>query len=318
MASKLSFQDRVLKAAEILSISPSDLMKQFEEYDFKNTPETIQLLEADTTSLEDLMDILKVCVPSKGMKFNKIRAKAAASILKGGNPFEKEEPITASVSPRIDSTIVELIKSGRPIEQWNDRELLEKYAKDRDYEVEQELHKRAKQQHFIVLLPGKDSQNKELIDIDTSLDLLKSARKRTNPSILAKLDGKIVPVYRITELNPDDRIMELCPICLESLYKGYCEKCNINVSMIGDEQRAYMALIAKTEKNLGVSDKKAIVASASKGLEDLKNTWPSLAASFDQMKLIGNLPRLRFIANRPSQADPFFQDGNRAFGNKAY
>jgi hypothetical protein len=218
-------------------------------------------------------------------------------------------------------TLAEIMKSNRPIEQWSDRELLERFSKEREYEVEQELHKRAKQQNFIVLVPAEKryEPGKEVIDIETSLELLKAARKRTNPTMLP-VEGKVLPVYKITELNPEDRIVELCPLCGESLYKGYCEKCQQNFSAIGDDARAYVNLIAATDTFSvdSFSDRKAVVVCAQKGLEDLKGAWPSLVQKFDELKLTNSLPRLRVVLNRPSVADPYFQDGNRVFGHNKF
>jgi hypothetical protein len=130
-------------------------------------------------------------------------------------------------------------------------------------------------------------------------------------------DKKIVRVYRITELNPDDRIVELCPICGEILYKGYCSKCELDFSGVGDDERSYVKLISNSEKfnARSHSDRKAVHASASKGLEDLRTTWPSIAPTFDDLKLTNSLPKLRMIKNIPATqvADPFHVSGNRSF-----
>lgn len=316
MASDLT--PRIEKAAELLAVKPESLTKSLENNGIKNDSTGISLLEASTTSIDDITTIL-VSVDPKGLPSKKLQLKAAASILKGSDPFKKEEEfkLEKSDSKLYADAVVESIKMARPIEQYSDRELLERYAKDKEGSVEQELHKRAKQQNFIVLKHGKFEPGKEEIDIDLSLDLLKTARKRTNPSMIS-LEGKILPVYRITELNLEDRILEICPICSESLYKGYCEKCQVSFASIGDDERAYVNLISESDNfnPNSFSDKKAVIASATKGLEDLKQTWPSLAQKFDELKATSSLPRLKIVANRPSQADPFFQNGNRAFGNR--
>ena len=67
------------------------------------------------------------------------------------------------------------------------------------------------------------------------------------------------------------------------------------------------------------SDRKAVFASASKGLEDLKTTWPSLIQKFEELKATNSLPKLRVLSSRPTTIkDPFFMDGNRSFGQKTY
>lgn len=317
MASDLT--NRIIKAAELLAVDSKSLTKSLEENGIKNDSTGISLLEASTTSIEDITAIL-VSTEPKGLSLKKLQLKAAASILKGFDPFKKKETVLGKTDPSLYvDTVVDIIKTTRPLEQQNDRELLERYAKDREHSVEQELNKRAKQQNFIVLKPGKFEPGKEEIDIELSMDLLRTARKRTNPSMIS-LDGKVLPVYKITELNLDDRIIEICPICKESLYRSYCEKCQVSFVGIGDDERAYVNMVSNSENfnPNSFSDKKAVVASAMKGLDDLKQTWPSLIQKFDELKATNSLPRLNIVANRPSQADPFFQNGNRAFGNKTY
>ena len=63
------------------------------------------------------------------------------------------------------------------------------------------------------------------------------------------------------------------------------------------------------------SDRKAVHASASKNLSDMRITWPSISPTFDDLKATNSLPKLRMIKNMPAVqvADPFHVSGNRAF-----
>jgi hypothetical protein len=118
-----------------------------------------------------------------------------------------------------------------------------------------------------------------------------------------------------------DRIVELCPICGDAMYKGFCDKCQLNFGNVGPDERAYVKLIVdKTGFDpRSLSDRKAVHASASKGLSDLRLTWPCTAYLFDELKLTNDLPRLRIMSSKPSSvADPFFNNGSRAFGNRQY
>jgi hypothetical protein len=320
MGSNPSFSDRVSKAAEILAVSSNDLVVVLKQNGINDTDMGVSLLNASTTSIEDLSEILQSGVPSA----KKLQLKAAAAMLKGDDPMQKnpEPRVVNAVSPGADmQPLADFLKSSKPIQQWCDRDLLIRYADQREYEVEQELHQRAKNQPFIVLRPGKHEPGKELLDLETSLELLKAARKRTNPSIIPN-GNSVVQVYRITDLNLPGRILETCPICGQTLWKGYCEKCQANFAGIGDDERAYVKLVSISDQfDAGsFSDRKHLLASAGKGLEDLKSTWPSIAKKFDELKLIGGLPKLRVVANRPSAtvSDPFFQEGNRAFGNRKF
>lgn len=322
MAHNSSFSDRVSKVSEILNVPFFTVSGILKKEGLEDTPSGISLLNASTTTVEDLIEILRTGIPEA----KKLQIKAAASALKGDDPLQKNpEPraVNAITTDQLVQPFMEYLKSSKPIQQWSDKELLERYAEKREYEVEQELHQRSKNQSFIILLPGKHEPGKEAIDIEASLELLKSARKRTNPTMISHPNsGTIVQVYRITELNLQDRIMEICPICGQILWKGFCEMCQVNFASVGDDERAYVKLISDSDRfNAGsFSDRKQLIASASKGLDDLKTTWPSIVKKFDELKLTGDLPKLRIVANRPCStvADPFFQDGNRAFGNRKF
>jgi hypothetical protein len=197
-----------------------------------------------------------------------------------------------------------------------DKELLELYAEERGYEIEQELHKRAKFKRFVILKPGKYEPGKEVIDIDNTLELLKKARKIEIPS-MASIDGKVLQVHRITELNPEDRKTELCPICGKPLFQGYCQDCGFDFGGIGMDERSYVKLVTQKEgfNPQSFSDRKALHASAVKGLEDLILTWPSVNPEFEELKLTNNLPQLVIVKPVLSEKkmDPFHQNGNRTY-----
>jgi hypothetical protein len=198
-----------------------------------------------------------------------------------------------------------------------DMELLSLWDKSRDNQTEQELNRRAKGQPFIVLKSGTQTPGKETIDIEYTLEMLRTSRKRVNPTIIPYGNNTYASVYKITDLNLNDRIIELCPICGEILWRGYCSECDSNFAGIGDDERSYIKLIVDSGKinTKTASDRKAVVVSASKGVEDLKVTWPGIFKDFEELRLTGNLPKLRKIANRPSKApaDPFHVSGNRQF-----
>lgn len=303
---------RFTQAAELLAVNTDSLIKVFGENGISNDSTGIFVLESKTTTMEDIVEIID------GLEGDipKLKKKTAAGILKGEGKEKK-------ALPSIDQSIVEELKMGRPIEQWTDEDLLKRYADKREYEVGQELHKRAKQQRFVVLMPSENgySPGKEVIDISKSLELLKNARKRTNPSMIPVENGARL-VYYIIELNIQDRLIEICPFCGGTLYQGYCDHCPVNLVGIDDDSRAYMALISKMDNfnSKSMSDRKAVVTSAMKGLENLKSDWPSLSNVFEELKILNTLPQLRVIASRPAKKvdDPFFQDGYRSVGNKKF
>jgi hypothetical protein len=216
-----------------------------------------------------------------------------------------------------NAALIEFIQANKPIGQMTDPELLSQWDKNRDELTEQELNRRSRGIAFIVLKSGTQIPGKEVIDTDYTLEMLKSSRKRTNPTIIPYTNNTFATVYKISELNLNDRVIELCPLCGEILWKGYCAECDSNFAGIGDDERAYVKLIVESGKiNIKTaSDRKAVVVSAVKGIDDLKITWPGIIKEFEELRLTGNLPKLRKIANRPSKApaDPFHVSGNRQF-----
>lgn len=317
MATDLSsFTARLENASKALKISQEELQKILTANGIEESDEGLRYLNSKIATLEVLESILQ---PS----FNAgvLQIKAAAMFLKGEDPFEetntnKKQEVPVSTNSSTD-VLIKYLDANTPIPNLKDRQLLELWAADRDPEAEQELIRRSKGQHFIVLKPGKYDAGKEEIDIEQSLELLKSTRKRTNPSIMPGDNDTYVSIYKVTELNMDDRIIEICPICDEFLFKGYCSKCESNFSGIGDNERAYVKLIVDSgEFNVSsFSDRKALLVSAGKGLDDLKNIWRKIRKEFDELKATGDLPKLRRIMDRPAQQkmDPFKVAGNRSF-----
>ena len=303
---------RVESASKVLDVPAEKILAMLKDEGIEDSNAGLLILDSPTTTIEDLVDILATCAAKK------LKLKAAASLLKGEN-LERPKPVDNI--PPTTNNFIEAMKIMRPIQQWNDKELLEKYNQDKDPEIEQELHKRSSGRNFIVL-SSTSEQGKEIIDIENSLELLKQARKRVTPSFLPIGDqGAVRPIYPILSLNIHDRMIELCPICGETLFKGYCQHCQANFAPISDDERAYVRLIANSG-NFEVkshADRKAVFASASKGLEDLKATWPSIIQKFEELKATNSLPKLRILISRPTSVkDPFFTDGNRSFGNKTY
>lgn len=307
----------VSEAAKTLGKPVSHLRATLLKIGIKDDEEGYKLLRARTTTEDYLSKVIR----DRFSDAPELKVLAAASILKGNNPFEEEkvEEAPVTVPAPVDTTaaiILEAVTANRTPAQMKDRELLEVYAKDRDYEIEQELHKRARFKRFIVLVPGKYEPGKEVIDIEKSLDILKKARRMEIPQ-MASFDGKILQVLRITELNPEDRKTELCPICEKPLFQGYCQDCGLDFSGIGIDERSYVNLVKENGSfdRESFSDRKAVHASASKGIEDLKITWPVIAPIYDDLKISNNLPRLVIMKPVMSEKkmDPFHAEGNRSY-----
>lgn len=313
---------RFAKAAEVLKLQESETTKLKEVLSaigIEEDDDGLKYLNSRVVSQEDLIESLKKVFVDKGM----FCIKAAAMYLKGNDPFEEEVPqvIKPEIPVSSDTSgaaIIEFIQANKPIGQMTDQDLLTMWMKNRDEAMEQELNRRAKGQPFIVLMPGKHLPGKENLDVALTLELLKAARKRTNSTISPRDDGTFATVYRITELNINERIIELCPICGEILWKGYCNGCDSMFANVGDDERAYVNLVANSGRMnpKSSSDRKALVISAGKGIDSLKADWPILAAIFDELKATENLPKMKKIADRPSVMPTEIKDPFHVYGKR--
>ena len=320
---------RAEKAAKILSVQASDIIKVLDNAGISSSDNGLEILNSPTTSIKDIADIL-IWVPlvasgvevryPLGKLIKELPAKTAANALKS---CAVEVTPAESMLPQVSSGISALAQTLKPIQQWDDKTLLETFIATRSAETEEELDRRARHKKFVVLKDPscmnvkKYEPGKEVIDVEITLKLLKDTRKRVVPGFIPA-NGGVAIVYRVTELNPEDRVRELCPICGELLFNGYCVSCALDFSTVGDDERAYANLVTKSDKfNVkSHSDRKALHASASKNLSDMRVTWPSISQEFDELKLTNGLPSLRKIKNVPAASpvqDPFHVSGNRAF-----
>lgn len=313
---------RIQKAAETLGIEESDLMSALSDAGVENNDDGLRLLEANTTTEEVIVeDVLASVGP-------KLKRRAAAAILKGKDPFsptaKEQATVTGSTSSEnakvfnIDGS-AEAFRSLIPISQWKDRELLEAFDKDREARLEEELERRSKGQRFLVLKSSAEDVDPgtEPIDIETSLQLLKKTRRMKIPTIIPGPDNKVYPVYRLSELNMDERVVELCPICGEILFRGYCEPCELNWSDVEDSARAFVALVVQEGKlnTKSASDRRALLGDAVKGVMQLRQVWPSVEGRYRELKLTDNLPRLKMVKSLPAEQvkDPFHPSGHRQY-----
>lgn len=320
MSTNVSFptiKDRVNRVQQIIPLDeqeskPGWLSILEDIFGVTDDEEGISLLNAYTTTEEFLYNELLLCDRTKDKP--KLKLKAIATVLKGFDPFNKEpdkkdikeENADEGANMKISDHILAL-KSPK---QMKDRELLVLFDKDNEYEIEQELIKRSSGQAFVVL--KEDSTEEDIkIDIEASLELLKLSRKRTNPTIIPHPTdpGKVVQVYHIGQLHMEENIIELCPFCDEVMFKGYCQECNCNFSGIAEKERAYMRLVSEHDNfnTESFSDRRALMVSGQKGLEDLRKTWPSVSIKFRELDMLNDLPKLRKIRKLPSArvADPF-------------
>ena len=141
-----SFNTRAEKAAEVLASDPFTILEILAKLGVTNDPIGLRLLNAKTTTTEILEKALSD-MPQTGI----LQIRAAASYLKGIDPFQQDpEPVTKDQNSIVDA-LVQVVQANKPIQQMKDKELLELYIQDRNFEVEQELHRRSRSQPFIIL-----------------------------------------------------------------------------------------------------------------------------------------------------------------------
>jgi hypothetical protein len=308
-----SIDNRYQKATDVLRLEKVAVLEEIlEKQGIRKDEEGLRYLDSDIVSEEKLEEIFSTSFPNTGF----FSVKAAVLYLKGIDPFiplvkeDKEKDSGMNI-------LLKYMRENKPVEQMSDKDLINLWIEKREESMERELNKRAKGQPFIILKMKKTEPGKEIIDAEFSLEMLKSSKKRANPSIVPYENNTFTTVYRITELNIDDRLIEYCPFCGETLWKSYCSKCESNLSGIGDDERVFIKMVVDAKKiNVKtMSDRKAAIVCALKGIEQLKESWPSLRDRFDEQKLLGTLPVLKTLANRPPniKVDPFNISGNRTF-----
>jgi len=229
-------------------------------------------------------DKMKLAVP---------RFRRVWKILKAGS---KEE--LAKEQKQDGGLTKELIDSIVPVEQYSDTQLLEKYGATCDRRIETELKVRSEQRHCIVF------KNKDEIDIELSLKLLREARRREVPSTYKDKSNKIHKVYRVGQFP--EQLYTRCPVTGSILMEGYSD--DLGVTWDVPEEALQFIAVASNE---GV-DINAITARdlqkeyKENGMDGLRSIFPKIATTYDDLKEIGELPNLQTrLSTRDAVKDPF-------------
>jgi hypothetical protein len=206
----------------------------------------------------------------------------------------------------VASVLREHVAQSRPISQYKDRELIEKYSPEAPTDVVDELRKRSNDRAFIVFGDGG-----EAVDVDNSVQMLRIARQQETKSshVITTSEGnKAVRLYRVGEF-PSFWIEE-SPIHADVvLVDGYCEKCGDTWKGISPEDR----VIVRVAKNAGyVQDNKAAVASLiekvrAEGSKHLLKI-PAVKLRHEELSEANQLPilRRRVGASKSGVKDPLF------------
>lgn len=212
------------------------------------------------------------------------------NILKDGAEPKQERETSGGLSKEMIQTIT-------PVGQWSDKDLLEKYGPTCSQAVETELKVRSEMRPCIVF------KNKDEVDIETSMKLLREARRREVPNVY-KADGQTKKVYRISEF-PEDTYTR-CPVTGNILFDGYSEKIGVTWE-IPYEALQFIALLVREGVQVSAITARDLQKEYKEnGLAGLRDLFPKIAVRYDELKEINELPNLKAtLSSRDAKMDPF-------------
>lgn len=289
------FQQKVEKAAQVMKITPVELMRHLADLGIEPDADGLALLEASTTQESDAK---RVMVEGKEPQVKIARFKAGWAILKGSS--EKADKA---------SETSDLIKALRPTDQYSDKELIEQYNAECSSKIVDELRKRSNGRPFIIFM------NNGHLNIGATAELLRLARRQETPAtyIIGEqnnggvVEKQIVKVCQLGEFPMT--YVEECPLHGIILAGSYCEKCGNTWDGIKEEDR----VIVKVANNGGnelvnrgvVAINELIEKVRKEGAQFLLST-PSIRAKYDELKIDDKLPKLRRrMSQSKGVADPF-------------
>lgn len=210
------------------------------------------------------------------------RIRLAWSLLKG----------TAKKTESPPSGLSELIKTVKPMGQWTNVELLEKYSKEGSLQVHEELAKRSKNRFVIIF------NDDETVNAEVSLDLIRRAREQDTPQVYKLRTGELREVYRVGDFPM--QVFYECPTHRDVLLlDGYCEECCDHWDVSDTERNTLLRLIVENEKGIDIYQYRE------KSLEELKKRFPKTYLLHKSLKEEDNLPRLKRKISKPKSGDPF-------------
>lgn len=294
-SNKSKFIDRVEQAAKVMRIPVSDLLIHLDRMGISQDDEdAVALLEAETTREGDARAQMvdgRSCVAGETVpQLVKIaRFSAGFAILKGKAKTEEKNSVDVIVSAL------------RPVKQWSNRELLEKYGPEASSEIVEELRARSKDRNFIIFIEGDG------VDVENTEKTLRLASRQELPTVYQLPDQRAVRLHKVGEFPMF--WVEECPIhpnCL--LVEGYCEHCEANWSGVPNANR----VMIRVAYDMGLVNKNPTKIECAKLVKDLNfvidlQHIPSFAVRFKEWEEEKRLPILKKRLSRPAGgSDPFF------------
>jgi hypothetical protein len=244
------------------------------------TLEIVTFVEFDTAFCNYMAVYVEKFLPPKP------RIRLAFEVLK-----DKKTETTNVTVVNNNASIDELVKTLRPIGQWGDLELLEKYSKDCSIEIEEELQKRSKGRFCIIF------NDDGTIDTESSLYMIRRARTQDTPSTF-EIRSEVLKTYRIGEFPLE--VFYECPVHSNILLvDGYCEECGKKWDVENFERNVLLRLIVQNEKNIDIH------LYSTQTVKELKKVFPKVWLLYKDLETEEKLPSLKRKLSKTRQGDPF-------------
>lgn len=289
-------QVRVANSARVMAIDEGQLWTYLQELGIESadTEDGLALLESETTQEGDAR---KIMVDNGKVKI--ARFKAGWAVLKG----KAQTPAKPDTSDF--SKLVEVLK---PVSQLSDRDVIQKYSPECNQDILDHLTKVSNGRPFIVF------KEDGLVDVDTSVVLLREARRRETPAQYPVVEGTkttLQRTYRVGEFPMN--FTEECPFHSDvNLVNGYCDRCGNTWTGIDESDRVLLRLAV----NLGLIGtdvatitywNTAFKTDAVKAHQMLLDI-PKLELEYRERKEDNRLPVLkkRMSRSKSGVSDPFY------------
>ncbi len=299
-----TLNSRIQQTAEILSTKGFTLnsvvlklQQVLDAIGIEDSEIGVKILEAETTVYEDFEKAffsgdglgiekgkLLVMPIAADSNFPKAKLKVVWEILKGNDPFKKKDvQLTGS-----GTNLAEILK---PVENFSDIELLQKYGKECAPNIEEELERRTHKRPCIVF-----EEDTGKIDIENSLYMVRKARRQDTPKSFM-IRGELKILYPVGDF-PANVFFE-CPIHPNILLvDGYCEECSQVWDTTEYDKNAFLRLISENEDiDIRIYKEKTFA--------ELKKDFPKVYLKFNELKEESKLPSLKKRIGKYKDGDPF-------------
>ncbi len=300
MSKKSVLQSRIDEAAKVLKtedLKEADLIKNIstalEKIGIDGSPIGLKVLEAETTEFAFFEDALSKIELKKGSivvnpreVIPMPRLKVAWEILIGNDPFKKKDEVLTIGEPN-----KALYATLRPIGQWGDNELLEKYVKNGPPEVEDQLIKRSKGRNCIVF------NEDHTVNEEDSLYMLRKARQHEMPPTF-QLRGGLVELFAVGVFP--ENVFHECPVHSNKLLiDGYCDECGKTWDVNDYNKNVFIRLLSERE-DVDIRLYRKL------DFEELKNEFPKIFIVYRDLNDEGKLPSMKKKSStNVDGSDPF-------------